>query len=110
MRVDIAWWDLDGTGQTIESLRAHLRTDGAAPWIDVPGLRLKYWMADTEHNRWGAVMLWEHDRPLDRPLPPNLAAELIGRPPAHRYRFDIEAMVEGDHRLPALHGVGPALT
>lgn len=109
MRVDIAWWDLDGSGQTIESLRAHLKDDGVAPWVGVPGLRLKYWMADAASNRWGAVMLWENDRPADVPLPPNRAADLIGGPPTHRFRFDVEAMIEGDHRLPVLHGVGPAL-
>lgn len=107
MRVDIAWWDLVGTGQTVESLRAHLR-EGALAWADVPGLRLKLWVADAEHDRWGAVMVWESDRPAE--LPPNTAAELIGGPPAHRFRFEVEAAVEGRHALPDLHGLGPALT
>ena len=84
MRVDIAWWDLDGSRQTIESLREYLRDGAVGPWAEVPGLRLKFWMADRDHNRWGAVMLWESDRPADRPLPPNRAVELIGYPPTHR--------------------------
>ncbi|MFF4269813.1 hypothetical protein [Streptomyces sp. NPDC001536] len=108
MRVDIAWWDLDGTPQTIDSLREHLRDGTADAWRDVPGLRLKFWMADPEHNRWGAVMLWDTDRPAD--LPPNRAARLIGRPPAHRTRFDIEAAVEGVHVTPQLDGTGPVFT
>ncbi|MFB7451606.1 MULTISPECIES: hypothetical protein [unclassified Streptomyces] len=109
MRVDIAWWDLGDSPQTIESLRDHLRDGAVSPWADVPGLRLKFWMADREGNRWGAVMVWEADRPADRPLPPNRAADLIGYPPTHRTRFDIEATVEGIHSLPALGGLGPAL-
>jgi hypothetical protein len=107
MRVEIAWWDLDGTSQTIDTLREHLRDGAVTPWGEVPGLRLKFWMADRDHNRWGAVMLWEHDRPSA--LPPNLAAGLIGRPPTHRVSFDVEATVEGRFSHAGLDGLGPAL-
>ncbi|MFF4252534.1 hypothetical protein ACFY1L_15125 [Streptomyces sp. NPDC001663] len=89
MRVDIAWWDLDGTPQTIDSLRADLCDEAVAEWNDVPGLRLKLWLADRESNRWGAVMVWEADRPEE--LPPNRAARLIGGPPSYRGRFDVQA-------------------
>jgi hypothetical protein len=109
VRADIAWWDLDGSGQDIDSLRAHLRDGVVAAWGGVPGLRLKFWMADRAANRWGAVMLWEADRPAGLALPPNRAAELIGAPPAHRFRFDVEAAAEGRHSLPSLHGRGAAL-
>ncbi|MEY9211727.1 hypothetical protein NI17_009035 [Thermobifida halotolerans] len=109
MRIDIAWWDLDASAQTIDTLRGHL-ADAAAVWGDVPGLRLKLWMADRDRNRWGAVMVWEESRPHDSALPPNRAAELIGYPPTHRSRFEVEAAVEGLHALPTLHGLGPALT
>jgi hypothetical protein len=109
VRVDIAWWDLDGSAQTIATLREHLRDGAVEPWARVPGLRLKFWMADHENNRWGAVMLWEGECPDLATLPPNAAAELIGRPPDHRSRFDVEATVEGLHGLPVLGGLGPAL-
>ncbi|MEU9224284.1 hypothetical protein AB0D40_07920 [Streptomyces massasporeus] len=105
MRVDIAWWELDGSPQTIDSLREHLRDGAVDPWREVPGLRLKLWMADRQHNRWGAVMLWEADRPAD--LPANHATALIGRPPTHRIRFDVEATVEGAYALRELQGLGP---
>jgi hypothetical protein len=108
MRVDIAWWDLTGTPHTIDSLREHLRDGAVAEWSDVPGLRLKLWMADRERNRWGAVMLWEADRPVG--LPPNRAAQLIGRQPTHRTRFDVEATVEGVHTRAQLDGLGPVFT
>ncbi len=106
MLIDIAWWELDGSGQTVDSLRAHLREEATAAWAEVPGLLLKTWMADRAGNRWGAVMLWETDRPAEV-LPPNRAAELIGAPPTRRERFAVEATVEGVHSLPALHGLGP---
>ncbi|OLB74686.1 MAG: hypothetical protein AUI14_22860 [Actinobacteria bacterium 13_2_20CM_2_71_6] len=95
MRVDVVWWDLTGSAQTIDSLSDDLRDGGTEPWRDVPGLCLKVWLADRQNNRWGALMLWEPDRPADRPLPANRAAELIGYPPTHRTRFDAAAMVEG---------------
>ncbi|MDT6985777.1 hypothetical protein ACFSUJ_05985 [Streptomyces lusitanus] len=106
MMIDIAWWQLDGSGQTIDSLRAHLREEAAGVWAEVPGLLLKAWVADRPGNRWGAVMLWETDRPAEG-LPPNRAAELVGRPPTVRERFEVEATVQGVHSLPALHGLGP---
>jgi hypothetical protein len=95
MRVDIAWWDLDGSNQTIDSLNDHLRGGVTGKWARVPGLRLKLWVADRERNLWGAVMVWEGERPAARLLPPNHAAELIGRPPDHRLRLEVAAAVEG---------------
>ncbi|MCJ1680417.1 hypothetical protein MTF65_24350 [Streptomyces sp. APSN-46.1] len=109
MRVDISWWDLDGSSQTIDSLREHLRDGAVDTWAEVPGLQLKFWIADRERNRWGAVMVWETDRPAGEELPPNRAAELIGRPPGHRMHFEAEAVAEGAHALSALHGLGAAL-
>jgi trans-2,3-dihydro-3-hydroxyanthranilate isomerase len=110
VRIDISWWDLDGSAQTIDSLMSHLRDEAVRAWADVPGLRLKFWMADRVRNRWGAVMIWEHDRPAGQSLPPNRAAELIGWPPQHRLRFEMEAAVEGRHSGPVLHGLGAALS
>ncbi|WP_329302358.1 YdhR family protein [Streptomyces sp. NBC_00659] len=110
MRLEIAWWDLDGSPQTVDSLRAHLRDGVADDWADVPGLRAKFWIADRDGNRWGAVMVWEDDRPATGELPPNRAAELIGRPVGHRMGFDVEAVAEGLHALPVLHGLGAALS
>jgi hypothetical protein len=108
MQVSIAWWQLDESEQTIESLREYLRDEGAEPWADVTGLCLKLWVADHEHNRWGAVMCWEKADSAEQPLPPNKAAELIGYPPTHRTSFDVEASVVGDHTLSTYAGIGPA--
>ncbi|WP_204165956.1 hypothetical protein [Streptomyces sp. NEAU-S7GS2] len=94
MRADIAWWDLDGTAQTVDSLTAHLR-GGAAAWDRVPGLLGKVWIADRRTNRWGAVMLWADQRPALAELPANHAARLLGGPPTHRDGFDIEAVAGG---------------
>jgi hypothetical protein len=110
MRATIAWWDLGTSTQTIDSLREHLRADGVAPWTDVPGLRLKFWISDRVGNRWGAVMLWEPGHPADdQVLPPHRALELIGYPPTERVRFDVEATVEGRYAVAALSGLGLAM-
>ena len=102
MTVDIVWWDLAGSGRTIESLQEDLRDGSIAPWQDVEGLRMKLWIADREHDRWGAIMWWEPDRPAGQPLPPNRAAELIGAPPTYRIQFEVTAVAEGIHSPPAL--------
>jgi hypothetical protein len=105
--VTIAWWDLTRSDQTIDSLREYLRNEGVRPWASVRGLRLKFWIADSAGNRWGAVMLWESGYPGDQPLPPHRAAELIGYPPTERVRFDVEATIEGIHSDPNLSWLGP---
>jgi trans-2,3-dihydro-3-hydroxyanthranilate isomerase len=97
MKATIAWWDLSGSDQTIDSLRAHLREEGVEPWAQVHGMRLKFWISDRQTNRWGAVMLWESTADLTAPMPPNRATALIGYPPTHRMMTDIEAIVEGVH-------------
>jgi hypothetical protein len=108
MRVSIAWWQLDETTETIESLRRYLHDEGVAPWSEVHGLPLKLWIADPERDRWGAIMLWESAEDAKQPLPPNRAAELIGYPPTHRTSFDVEASAVGRHTLSTLAGLGPA--
>jgi trans-2,3-dihydro-3-hydroxyanthranilate isomerase len=111
MRVDIAWWELDGSSaQTIQSLQEHLDHDTVSEWARVPGLRMKLWIADRHTNRWGAVMLWESDRPTDEALPENRAAKLIGRPPDQRLRFETEIGVEGLEGLGLDCGLGLAGT
>jgi len=102
MKAVIAWWELAQSKQTIESLRAYLSAEGVAPWIDVSGLRLKFWISDPKTNRWGAVMLWDSNADLTQPMPPNRATELIGYPPSIRLSSDIEAIVEGANVAPLL--------
>ena len=108
MRAVVAWWDLDRSDQTIESLRDFLRDEAVDRFSAMPGLRLKFWISDQESNRWGAVFLWESAEAAAQPLPPR-AAELIGYPPAQVASFDVEAVVEGDHHMPDLVGRGLAL-
>jgi hypothetical protein len=87
MIVDLSLWDLDG-GPAVDALQAAIAVD---EWERVEGLRLKLWIADRANRRWGAIMLWDHERPPSAALPPNRAAELIGRPADHRMRFEVEA-------------------
>ncbi|MEV0035778.1 hypothetical protein [Streptomyces sp. NPDC050804] len=108
MNVTIAWWDLTGSEQTIDSLREYLRGgDGVPQWTSVKGLRLKFWISDRPGNRWGAVMLWESaEAGEQQSLPPHRAARLIGYPPTERVRFEVEATVEGAYDRAALSGLG----
>lgn len=108
MKATIAWWDLDRSDHTIDSLREYLRDEGVEPWGAVHGLPLKLWISDRHSNRWGAVMLWESDEAPAESLPPNRAADLIGYSPSLRLSFDIEATTEGIHSLPSLTGLGLA--
>ncbi|MQY06453.1 hypothetical protein ACRB68_45410 [Actinomadura sp. RB68] len=73
-----------------------------AAWADVPGLALKAWIADPVRERWGAVMLWDPDRPAGRLLPPNRGAELAGGPPDERCGWRVVAAVPGPAGPPLL--------
>ncbi|MEY2226529.1 hypothetical protein [Streptomyces sp. BF23-19] len=108
MKAAVVWWDLAGTGRTIESMRAFLRDEAVDLFAGVEGLRLKFWISDPATERWGAVLLWESARAAAAPLPAR-AAQLIGRPPVQRTLFDVEATVEGVFTLPGLSGHGLAL-
>lgn len=109
MKVSIIWWELDESEQTIDSLREYLRDEGVQPWTAIAGLHQKFWVADRENNRWGAVTVWESAEAAERPMPPQRATELIGYPPAQRQHFGVEATVEGGHFRVAPAGVGPTL-
>lgn len=107
MRAVIVWWDLEGSGQTVESLRDFLRDEAVDRFSAMPGLRLKLWVSDRENNRWGAVLLWESaEAAAAAAAGPNRAAELIGRPPGTKAVFDVEATVEGVYAVAALAGRG----
>src|ERR1700754_3875189 len=95
MTATVVWWDLSRSRQTIDTLHEYLRDQGVTPWESVPGLRLKFWVADRDTNRWGAVELWEAPPDPGQPLPPARATELIGYPPTERARFAVQAAVVG---------------
>ena len=101
MRAVIVWWELSGSAQTIESLRAYLLDESVAAFAEVPGLRFKMWIADPQTNRWGAVLLFETAEAAAAPLP-SRAAALIGYPPAQSHAFDVEATVEGRYEVAQL--------
>jgi hypothetical protein len=87
MILDLSFWELDGE-PSVDALQAAIAVE---EWERVEGLRLKLWIADRANRRWGAIMLWDPDRPAGAVLPPNRAAELIGRPADYRMRFEVEA-------------------
>ncbi|MFJ6937543.1 hypothetical protein ACIQUQ_10120 [Streptomyces sp. NPDC101118] len=108
MKAVIAWWDLEGTGHTPESLREFLRDEAVDRWAGYEGLLLKVWISDEERGRWGAVQLWESAEALGQPLSTR-AAEIIGKMPDERMVFDVEATTEGVHTLTSLARLGTAL-
>lgn len=109
MKVSIIWWELDESEQNIDSLGAYLRDEGVQPWTAIAGLYQKFWVADREHNRWGAVTLWESAEAAEQPIPRQRATELIGYPPAQRQYFDVEATAKGVHSRITPAEAGPAL-
>ncbi|WP_017579763.1 hypothetical protein [Nocardiopsis valliformis] len=108
-RLVTVWWDLSESAQTIESLRAYLRDQSVDAFAEVPGLRLKAWIADPETDRWGAVLLWESTEASEGTVP-SRAAELIGYPPTEVHAFDVEATVQGRYEDEELNHRGLAFS
>jgi trans-2,3-dihydro-3-hydroxyanthranilate isomerase len=108
-RLVTVWWDLSESAQTIDSLRAYLRDQSVDAFAEVPGLRLKTWIADSETQRWGAVILWESTEASEGPVP-SRAAELIGYPPTEVHTFDVEATVQGRYEYKDLDRRGLAFS
>lgn len=90
MLIQLVWWDLTPDDPSIETLRGQLSDDVMQTWRQVKNLRSKSWVADTQLHRWGALMVWSAP-PSAEDMPPNIAAELIGRPPTSRLSFMIES-------------------
>ena len=94
MFVRTVLWDLEGSPMTIASLREYL-VESIDAWAQVPGLRLKLWLADEAANTWGAIYVWESREALASAGPlPSRAKALIGKDPVVS-DFDVEATVEG---------------
>jgi hypothetical protein len=94
MIVRIVWWDLAGTGTTIDALREYLRDESVDAFGAVEGLRLKLWIADSDRDRWGAVYLWESREAAGQKLPSRVR-EILGKGPDFEEFFELEASVEG---------------
>jgi len=92
MKASISWWDLTGSGQTIESLREYLRDEAVDAFAAVPGILFKGWISDAAGERWGAIYLFESAAAADQPLP-SRARELIGKDPELVEVFELEASV-----------------
>lgn len=101
-------WSLADSDTSVAELREYLRTESVDAFADVPGLRLKAWIADEATERWGALYLWETAEDAEQPLP-SRARELIGKDPDVVEVFDVEATVEGAYRLERLALRGLAL-
>ena len=105
MLLRLVLWNLADSKTTIEELRRYLRDESVDAFEDVPGLRFKAWISDSE--RWGAVYLWESREDADQELP-SRARELIGKEPDIGEEFDVEATIEGQFLVQALSRRGLA--
>jgi trans-2,3-dihydro-3-hydroxyanthranilate isomerase len=102
-------FDLNNSPIDLEGLRAYLRDESVDAFATVPGLRLKFWIADDQANTWGAIYVWESRRACEAAGQlPSRAAELIGSGPTEVREYDVEASVEGAYSSPELARQGRA--
>jgi trans-2,3-dihydro-3-hydroxyanthranilate isomerase len=88
--LELAWWELGEGDPRVEELAANASIQSAQEeWRDVPNLCEKLWLISSATRRWGALMLWDGDKPALARLPRNVSAQVIGRPPDHRISFAV---------------------
>jgi len=104
-------FDLTTSPVTVEDLRPKVAGDSVPRWREMPGLRLKVFLSDSEAQAFGALYLWETEEALAAAIPyleASSTQRLTGVVPSMR-RFDVEAIVEGQHSTPDLSQVGRAM-
>ncbi|RLM27275.1 hypothetical protein BIY29_03390 [Brenneria alni] len=91
MIMECVWWELTEKDPDIARLRTQLAHTDITVWHPIGALQAKYWIMNESPPRWGAVILWRGEKPALSVLPPNLAAEAIGRSPDVRLHFTVAA-------------------
>ena len=90
MQLELAWWELGDGDPPVDALLSNPSFQAAQQdWAQVPNLLTKLWLASGAAPRWGALMIWNGEKPPLARLPRNVSAEIIGRPPDHRLFFDV---------------------
>ncbi len=97
MFIELAWWDLNENDPDVDFLAASLNSQVLRQWEGVHNMTAKLWLVSRNTPRWGALMIWHGAKPDISTMPPNMSAQIIGRPPDHRTAFDVlnEACLDG---------------
>ncbi|WP_306461763.1 PhzF family phenazine biosynthesis protein [Rhodococcus sp. WS7] len=94
MKLEYIMWDLQSDDDpSVTHLNELTDTAAVDAWRSVPGLAAKYWIHDRGSGQWGAILLWDDDRPAGA-LPAGPALELLERERAHRKDFSVHALIE----------------
>lgn len=93
MRIELAWWDLEQSDPDAAALCSSLTQQVRDDWAHVPNLMMKLWLVSGDSPRWGALTIWEGDKPERSKMPGNISAQMIGREPDHRITLEVSAIV-----------------
>ncbi|MGE3961026.1 MAG: YdhR family protein [Dehalococcoidia bacterium] len=99
MHALLVLWDLTDSNATFEELREYLADRSIPRFEQMAGLRQKTWISSPETRRWGALYLFEtreQAQAVIDHLPESPVVEITGTLPSYE-RFDVEAVVEGQH-------------
>ncbi|SFO01192.1 hypothetical protein [Xenorhabdus japonica] len=97
MKIELAWWDLDDNDPNVDILSASLTKQILEEWENVPNLTKKFWFTSNKGSCWGAMMIWNGDKPDISVMPNNISGEIIGRVPDHRIIFDVLNEINTDN-------------
>ncbi|MGY3961916.1 hypothetical protein [Aeromonas popoffii] len=95
MRIELAWWSLAESDPQPPQLRARLDESVHREWHGVKNLAMKLWLESIQPPRWGALTIWEGEKPAVATLPVNLSAKWIGRPADQYFSFEATVCMRG---------------
>lgn len=89
MNIEVVYWKLGNSDPAIHSLNELIDKECISLWSKVGNIKDKIWFEDPSGGYWGAIMIWEKEKPDLSQLPPNSPREIIGRAPDVRLSFNL---------------------
>lgn len=92
MKIEIVYWCLQDKYFDLDVLRKTIDEKSLSNWRNVDALNEKIWVENEKEGWWGAIMIWDGEKPDLCDLPANVSRDILQRAPDFRMSFDINAI------------------
>ncbi|MEF2482178.1 hypothetical protein V4D09_02595 [Vibrio mimicus] len=89
MNIELACWVLGDKDCSVDVLNDLIDETCLSDWKNVNQIDEKIWVEDVNGKYWGALVIWNDDKPPLMSLPKNAPKEILGRDPDIRFFFNI---------------------
>ncbi|CCO47570.1 hypothetical protein VIBNISOn1_30270 [Vibrio nigripulchritudo SOn1] len=89
MNIEIIYWEIKDSDPSISVLNRLIDKDCLSQWSSVENIVDKLWFENQSDGYWGAIVIWDKEKPDLSSLPPNKPKSIIGREPDVRLSLDL---------------------